>query len=160
MSVKHHSLKHYKDEHYKAIDEAKSYDDLKDIAIDVLKDMPQPIGEVCGPASTGGLGSLQKNLEVIEKTTHKLADQGNSIFNWTPFEKRFQHLKNITGTHTKEKNQLLLDGFYSHVFKSGYIKKFYFIHGWESSHGATWEHQMAKELGIEIVYLPKNFLDE
>lgn len=159
MHPKHHSLRHYQEKHFSAIEDAKSYDDLKEIALEILKDMPQPIGEVCGPASTGGHGSLQKNLEIIEKTTHKLADQGEHIFNWLPFESRFQALKSSHGKDDHEKNQFLLDRFFLHIFNSGFVKKAFFINGWQSSHGASWERMQAERLGIEIVDLPADFLE-
>jgi hypothetical protein len=47
----------------------------------------------------------------------------------------------------------ILEEFYLPLYQSGRIKKFFFVSGWESSFGATWEHDRAKELGIEIHYL-------
>lgn len=159
MVEKHHSLRHYRDEHYFAMDNAKSYEELVPIAIEILKSMPQPVGQVCGPLTTGGAGSLKKNLEIFENTVHKLSDAGNNIFNQLPFEKPINAMRNNYGKHEDEKNQILLDRFYLYLFNSGLIKKLYFIHGWQSSHGAKWEREIAEKLGLEIIDLPKDFLD-
>lgn len=42
---------------------------------------------------------------------------------------------------------------YLPIFESGHVSRLYFIHGWQSSRGANWEHQQAERLGIEVVYL-------
>jgi len=157
---RHHSLKHYKDEHYKAIDTAETYEEMLETALDILKNMPQPISIVCGPISTGGLGSIEKNLENYEKVINKLCDEGKNIFNQVPFEKAIEKIHGKLEGTAWEKNQSLLDRFYLKIYKSGIIKKMYFIHGWESSHGAKWERELAGKLGIEIVDLPKDYLKE
>jgi hypothetical protein len=159
MSSMHHSLRHYKEEHYRTIEKAETYEELSEAAIDILKSMPKPIGIVCGPISTGGAGNIKANLEVFEKTVHKLADEGQNIFNQMPFEKGIKKLREKYGKLPEEKNQILLDRFYLLLYQSGLIKKMYFIQGWESSHGAKWERKVSKELGIEIEDLPGNFLE-
>ena len=160
MVVKHHSLKHYKDEHYKAIEDAKSFEELAAVAIDVLKSMPQPINHVCGPMSTGGLDNIEKNSIVMENTMHKLSDQGKNIFNWVPFNEAITRIRKQFSTHSEESNRQVVYKFYIHIFNSGLIKKLYFIHGWESSQGAKWEHEQGIQLGLEIENLPKDFLDD
>ncbi len=149
----------WKQPHLELLDKAENFSELKDIAIEVVKAMPQPIGQVCGPISTGGLGSIEENLKMMDKTILKLNDQQKNIFNQSPFEIPMQSMKTKLGTSLIEANQKLLDDFYLPIFESGHIKTLYFISGWESSHGARWEHEKAKELGIDIVYLPENFLE-
>ena len=160
MNSKHHSLRHYKEEHYQIIEKAQTYEELSEAAIDILKIMPKPIGIVCGPISTGGAGNIKANLELFEKTIHKLADEGKSIFNQMPFEKGISKLRDKFGNLPEEKNQILLDRFYHALYKSGLINKMYFMNGWESSHGAKWERKVSKELGIEIIDLPEDFLNQ
>ena len=43
--------------------------------------------------------------------------------------------------------------FYLPIFRSGVVSALYFMPGWESSNGAKWEHQVAEELCIKIIYL-------
>jgi hypothetical protein len=47
----------------------------------------------------------------------------------------------------------ILETFYHTMFSSGRIRKVYFIHGWESSFGARWEHDLCEKLKIEKIYL-------
>ena len=140
------------------MERADTYKDLSIIAMDILYNMQKPVLIVCGPISTGGKGNVQANLEVFHKTIQKLTDMDKNIFNQMPFEKHLGRLQAKSEGSKEEKNQALLDGFYKPLYKSGCIKKFYFIHGWESSQGARWERDMAKELGIEVEDLPESFL--
>jgi len=150
---------HWKSSHLKSLDKADNFVELREIAIEVLNTMPQPIGQVCGPISTGGLGSIKENLKIIDKSIIKLNNQQKNIFNYMPFEIPMQKLKLKTNLSREEANQKLLDDFYLPIFKSGFIKTFYFLPGWESSHGAKWEHEKAKEFGRDIVYLSEEFLN-
>jgi hypothetical protein len=157
---KHHSLKYYTDEHYKVIDDAETYEELLETALDILDRIPKPISMVCGPISTGGLGNIEANMKNYEKTLHKLSDEGKNIFNQIPFKKAIQKQFQKSGGTAKEKNQTLLDRFYLKIYSSGMINSMYFIHGWESSHGATWEREIAERFGIEIVDLDKMYLEK
>ena len=159
MSASHY-LKHYKKEHHEAMNNAQEYKHLLEVALDVLNSMPKPIGQVCGPVTTGGQGSVDKNLVLFEKAVHKLIDQGYNIFNQVPFEKPMQKIQiNSKKMEKHERNIELLEEFYKPIFESGLISTLYFIHGWETSQGANWEREQAKRLGIKIIDLPKDFLD-
>jgi hypothetical protein len=104
---------------------------------------------VTGPISTGGLGTREKNLEKFKQTIFDLYTDGHSLFDQTVFNGKFSRfVEHIDGYPMP-----ILEEFYLPIFKSGKIKKFYFIKGWESSFGASWEHDRAQELGIEIIYL-------
>jgi len=61
------SIKHYTEEHFNELEKALTYKDLFIIAEKVLKKMPPPVGQVCGPISTGGVGSIEGNLRQLEK---------------------------------------------------------------------------------------------
>ena len=87
----------------------------------------------------------------------KLINQGINIFDQAPFEEPMQRIKAESGKSVRESNQELLDKFYLLLFQSGLITTFYFLPGWESSFGASWERRQAKELGIEIIDLPEDF---
>jgi hypothetical protein len=81
-----------------------------------------------------------------------LNNSGHAVFDQVPFDSKFgQLITHITDRYPTE----ILDEFYLPIFSSGKIKKLFFIKGWESSFGARWEHDRAKELGIEIIYLNK-----
>ena len=134
-----------------ALETAQSFAELSQVAMKVLKRMPQPVGQVCGPISSGGLRSIEKNLKQFDETIAELISHGNTVFDQVPFEKYIFRLIE-TGRGTRDKDQLLKE-FYLPLFESGLVSTFYFIPGWESSNGAKWEYQQAKRLGIRIVYL-------
>lgn len=143
--------KYWKPADTAALETANSFAELSEIALRVLKRMPKPVGQVCGPISSGGLGSIPANLKRFDETIGELIKSGNKVFDQVPFESHFFRLiERGQGAH----GQGLLEQFYLPLFESGLVDTLYFIPGWESSKGARWEHAQAKRLGITIVYLP------
>ncbi len=159
MKVPRSDLPHWSEENFLALDRAENYSHLADIALDVLKRTPKPICEVCGPISSGGVGSVQGNLEVFQDVITKLQLEGDVVFSQVPFERSMQMIRDQSSLPKEESNLELLENFYGTIFESGFISRLFFIHGWESSHGATWERKKALELGIEVVDLPEDFLE-
>ncbi len=152
MKFSEKTKEYWKEKDWQDIEKAESISDLYVIAKRIIDRMPKPFIQVCGPIATGGLGSIEKNLNAFNDTIIKLQDQGFVVFDQMPFEAPMQKLKEKL---TKEDEYLfdILNDFYLPIFKSGIISQFYFMPGWESSFGANWEHKIAKELGIEIKYL-------
>lgn len=137
------------------LERATSFVDLVPPAMAVLGRMPQPIGQVCGPISTGGRGTIMANLAVFDATVDCLIQKGIIIFDQMPFEEHiFRIVENQWGSR---QNNLLLNEFYLPIFESGRICCLYFIDGWQSSEGATWEHEQARRLNMHIVYLAPDF---
>lgn len=121
------------------------------IANRILHRMPEPIVQVCGPIGTGGLGSVDANLNAFNIVIHELQSQGLNVFDQMPFEWPMQAIKfNLDASIYPE---AILTDFYLPLFESGLITALYFMKGWESSKGANWEHAKALELGIKIIYL-------
>lgn len=140
-------------ENLSQVKQARSFAELSGIAMEVISRMPQPIGQVCGPISSGGLGSIEANMQKFSETVQQLIAEGKNVFDQIPFENYIFKLID-SGQGTRSQNELLKE-FYLPIFESGLIKTLYFIPGWESFNGATWEHHKARELGIDIVYLTK-----
>lgn len=150
----------FEEHHLYAIENAKTYKELSLIALEIIKKMPKPVAQVLGPISSGGKGSIEENSNELRKFILKLKKEGNTMFNNLPFEKSLLRIRAF-GNHlsVEESNIVLLEEFYKPLFESGFIKKLFFVPNWESSHGARWEHEKAKELGIEIIYLDEDFLE-
>ncbi|MFH0831238.1 MAG: DUF4406 domain-containing protein [Parcubacteria group bacterium] len=111
--------------------------------------MPPHVGMICGPITTGGLGSIKANLQIFNETIDDLVSRGVNLFDQIPFEEHFARIKaQGNGYDTR-----LLNEFYLTLFESGQITRLHMIPGWQSSGGATWEHAQAQRLKIEIVYL-------
>ncbi|MEI6118971.1 MAG: AIR synthase related protein [bacterium] len=143
--------KYWTSEDIQALEEAKNYDDLLIIALRVLDRMPQPIVQICGPLTTGGLGSMEANMAEFEKAIFFFSQQGECVFDQIPFEEPMQRFKKDVIDGYDER---ILFDFYQPIFKSGKIKTMKFLPGWEKSTGANWENTQAKQWNIQTVYLP------
>lgn len=152
------SMKYWRFHNLLDLKKAENYSDLKEIALDVLQRMPQPIGEVCGPISSGGYGSIEENMKDFNKTIEKLIQRRYSVFNQMPFEIPMQRMKQESGLSKEEANSQLLGQFYYPIFDSGLIKRVYFMHNWKTSHGSRIERQRTIERRISIETLPADFL--
>lgn len=144
------------------MDKAETFEDLAEIAINIIKEMSKsglPIVEICGPISTGGLGSLEKNLARFENAIEKAIKNGLQVFNQAPFEVA---IKRLSDKYPKTDGYCMsiLDIFYRKVFESGYIKIALFLPDWQSSRGATWERKTVSDLGIEIREYPLEWLED
>ena len=146
---------HWKKKHFKKLEKIEDFKGMLDIAFDILENTPKPIAQVCGPISTGGKGSIEENLKMFPKAAEWLARKGHNIFFQAPFEAPIQRLKLKYSGYP----YALLDEFYRPIFESKLINTFGFLPDWRSSVGSKWEHKQAKRLGINIIYLPRNWED-
>lgn len=148
------TYKHWTPESLLSLDTLQTFAELREVAFMILKNMPQPITEVCGPITTGGKGSIEANLNEFGRAIGFLVGQEKNIFDQRPFE---THIARIRKNAQMEGYPYdLLEDFYLPIFESGLISEFVFLTGWEDSTGARWEHEQAKRLGINITYLPEN----
>jgi len=147
----HNTAQYWTEEDLEAIKKAKDFKELYLIADKILKIMPHPIVQVCGPIGTGGLGNVEDNLKAFDETIKYLQSKGLNVFDQMPFEWPMQVLKfNLSPDVYPES---ILTDFYMPIFESGLVSEFYFMPNWQTSKGATWEHEEAKRLGIKINYL-------
>ena len=145
------SLKYWEQDHYDKLERAITYKDLLIIAESVLNRMPAPVGQVCGPISTGGAGSVEKNLKRFKQAISGLQQQGIEIFDQVPFEAPMQRIK--SNREFDNYDDSLLHDFYLPIFESRLVHKLYFLPDWESSIGASWEHAQALRLELDIEYM-------
>ncbi|MCK9344584.1 MAG: DUF4406 domain-containing protein [Candidatus Pacebacteria bacterium] len=136
---------------FQKLEEATTIQEVFAVAKSVILRMPDSLAQVCGPITNGGKGSVEKNLEELDKAIDKLQKQGVLIFDQMPFEEPFRKIA-YRKTSTQHHDDVL-NLFYEPIFKLGKIKTFYFLPGWEGSKGAIWEYHKAEELGIKIVLL-------
>ncbi len=134
-----------------ALYEAKSIADIYTIAKVVLDRMPDHLAQVCGPITSGGVGSVEGNLQLLNEKIAQLQAEEVAVFDQMPYEETIHRVRNDpTLMQTYEH---VLSDFYEQLFLSGKITALYFMSGWESSRGACWEHEKAKEYGFDIKYL-------
>lgn len=150
------SIRHMRPEDVSAILVANNYSELAKVALTILGRMPaEEIGMVCGPVTTGGLGSPELNLWHFNAAIETLLVGGYPIFNQIPFEVTLARLEKASGNGYDER---ILTDFYAPIFESGFIKRQYFMYNWRTSRGAMWEHTHATNRGTKIIYLNEKHL--
>jgi hypothetical protein len=147
-------LRHFSETHLQLITTTERFEPLLEVALDVLACMPSGVSMVCGPMTSGGFGSLEKNLVHFERVIHILDARGEPVFTQLPFEAPMQRIKENVQYY--QGDMQLLESFYLPIFKSGYITRLCFITNWESSYGTRWEHDRALELNLERRYFKEN----
>jgi hypothetical protein len=149
---------HWHPSDYRALDTAKSFSDLSKLALGMTDRISGKIEMVSGPISTGGVGSAEGNKRVFEGIIEILiSESASNIFSQMPFETKMEELyRKWYAENPGEKYCWpILDEFYEPLFASGKVERLHFIHDWESSTGATWEHDNCDRWGIKRHYLPK-----
>ena len=142
---------YYQPEDFKKLELVASFSELFPIAEEIIKRLPPPVSQVYGSISTGGLGSMEKNMKRFEETIESLHRSGLTVFNQVPFETPMNRILAAKKSDGYD-HSLLLD-FYLPLFESGLVHVLHFLHDWQSSTGASWEHEQAKRLGLKIVSL-------
>ncbi len=156
MNIEHY--RHWNPRDHDALKDAKSFVDLAAIALDILRRTPGKAEMVSGPISTGGVGTIQGNRKVFEGVIEILIGESHrNIFSQMPFEDKMVelYLEWHRQNPAEEYCTPILNDFYEKVFLSGKVSALHFIHGWESSFGARWEHGNCDRWGIEKRYLPQ-----
>lgn len=149
---------YWKKQDLKGLKKARTFKQLAKVAIRVLRRMPQPIIQVCGPITTGGAGTVKGNIRIFQGVIKELQRSGKIVFNQISFEEPlWRIMKEFPRQWGKpnKKDLQLLEEFYGTIFRSGLLKELHFIEWWESSFGACWEHYEGGRLGLKIVFLEK-----
>jgi len=149
--------RHWTDDERALLVHAKTMHDLAHIAERVLERMPQPIHQVCGPLSTGGLGCLRQNAARFEYAVHELDRRGYSVFNQMLFQDRMTEILPEVPADG-EYHWEILTVFYERIFQSGRVRQLWFIPGRDSSRGTCWEQRRTQTLGITQVDYPYEWL--
>ena len=141
---------------------AGSFAELAEIGIEHVRRMGNNVEVVCGPISTGGLGSSEKNFEVFVGAIRAFKTMGHNLFDQSPFEFGLGKLRQKwEAEHPDDTGYCMpiLTEFYGPVFETGLIRTAWFIPGWQSSFGASWEHDKMIRQEIEIRYLAPEWIE-
>ncbi|MEK7080032.1 MAG: hypothetical protein AAB901_01970 [Patescibacteria group bacterium] len=151
----------FTDEEASAIAFAESFEAAAQVAVAALARIREAGGEIaqiCGPISTGGLGSRELNMQRFRNAIACALSAGRVLFDQRPFE---DAIARLSPDHSAENyDARILEEFYRAVFTSGHITRILLLPDWESSHGARWERSLAVELGITIEDYPIEWLLE
>lgn len=142
---------------HRKITNAKSIDDLVDVAKERLKLIPEDEGFITGIGSmhTGTDRTYDHNLTIFDfaytesKSVHKLP-----IFYQLAFQEDFQRLRREYNGKDSDFLDELFNKFYKPIMHHKNLKKVLLMPGWHKSHGATQEFNMLearKALGLNLV---------
>lgn len=134
------------------IEKIDSFEDLSSLAVEILQRTPTPVALVCGPITTGGLGSEAQNARFFSEAISFLRQKGWVVFDQMLFHEAIQRIS--SAMPPVEYRLEILDVFCEGIFRSGVIKQAFFLPGWQSSRGATWERDRLEVLGIPIQDFP------
>lgn len=152
-----HPLLYFSDQELLEINQAPSYSALCVYALEVLKRMPPDVCMVCGPITTGGLNSPEANLRRFSGAIDLLHRHNYNVFTQMPFEEPMHRIQSQDPPGTS--GLVLLNEFYLPVFSSGKVTRLCFLPGWQTSFGASWEHDRAIDLGLVRKYFRDDFED-
>lgn len=117
---------------------------------------------VCGPISTGGRG-VEANMEIFSATIRTLLADGQPIFSQAPYEERIfffrKRWQESDPANAGKYYERILHDFYLPLFETRIIRRGWFLPGWKSSRGATWERGKLREFGAECTDLDEKWVD-
>lgn len=153
------SCPYWTDAYQKAACACTSFKEIGNVALDVLRSMPQPVCQLCGPISTGGLGSRERNTALFTRAIDELRTRGCNPFDQFPLQNAMNAISDTWHRSNPEALYCmpLLEDVYYPIFSSGLITKAFFLPDWETSFGARWEHATLSRLGIEIQDFPREW---
>lgn len=150
---------HLTAEEREALEAASSYEEAAMVAIDHLRRLCieyGPLVQICGPISTGGLGSRERNLKRLSRyvdACHKM--QEFPIFNQLHFEGIVKRFSPEHGPQSYDPR--ILPNFYEPVLRQGFITRLYFLPDWKTSEGAKYERWLGERFKIEIQEYPEEW---
>lgn len=138
--------------------EARSFHDLLGVALPLAARLPKPTIQLSGPVTTGGHGSVEKNVAVFRAATELLGRDGHTVFDIMVFHEAMVRLidEQSRNTYCFE----LLEIFFAGIIGSGHISAVHFLPGWEQSTGSRWERDFCVKNGIPIVDLSSEQITE
>lgn len=154
--------RHWTSEELASLDRVSNFHQLADVAIGVLSRMrsctKEPIVQICGPMTTGGLGRLDWNMAFFEHALKVALKRGLVVFNQIPCQRAIGRIVKLYPVRAY--CQEILDIFYRKVFESGHVGRTLFLPAWRSSHGASWERDLMTSLTIVAEDYPLKWLIE
>lgn len=147
-------LQYWTEEDIAALDAATKFGQLVDVAYHVIARMAKPVGMVCGPLTTGGMGNTEANMAHFGHAIAYLRRKGFSVFSQLPFQQAMSEIKNSMREGAVE---ALLNEFYLPLLQLNLLSYLVFLPGWQESVGASWEREKALEFGIPILDLPESW---
>jgi hypothetical protein len=143
---------------YRDIERADCFEAIGEKAVEVLRRMPQPVSQLCGPISTGGLNCVHRNLVLFKRCVEELRIQGLNPFDQIPLQIGFMRLAKLWHMENGEGYCLpILHVVYRRIFESLRVARTFFLPYWWKSYGTTWEGQTVTRLSIPCHGFPRHW---
>jgi hypothetical protein len=123
---------------------------LKNLFSDMWDEGVTQIGYISGIITAEGSENIPKNILRLERFTADIRRKSSfPVFSATDvFDDELFARLSLTGAKNAD-----YEVFWRQVLSSGFVTHMYMTPRWEISHGASDEHQMAKNLNMEIIYI-------
>ena len=113
-----------------------------------------PVGYVAGAISSDDREIVVHNIERLAQYTEQVRKKSSfPVFSATDIFTDQLYERMRVGEMPKDQRERDFQKFWRLILGSGYVTDLYMTPGWEQSKGATDEHETARTLGINIVYL-------
>ncbi len=150
---------HWTEAHIESLRAARTLEEAGHVGVTILERMRvtgREIIQICGPMTTGGLGTLPKNMERFALAIERARGQGLLVFDQIPFQ---QAIIRVTDHHDGGAYCTdILEVFYRRILGCGHVSRALFLPGWESSRGARWEWEFVRSCGIPAELYPEAWL--
>lgn len=115
-----------------------------------------PIYQVCGPITTGGLGSTELNYALMRRAVAHLREEGYTVLDQTPLRPHVERLYRRWREMFPHAPYCyeILDEIYAPTIDSGYVEVYHFIPKWNESTGSVWEFRRVHRLGRKAQDFP------
>lgn len=145
----------WSDKYRQQLKTVNSFAECAQLAIEIIEKMPYPekICQVCGPISTGQNSFDQNIYNFAAAINYFSIENFNSTgliaFDQLPFE---FIIHRICQANNYQNYPPVIEELYQPIFKSGLIRNFIFLPGWEHSVGARKEYDIIVEQKLSISY--------
>ncbi len=123
-------------------------------AIERLKELPQPVVRVSGPLTSGGFG-YEENLRRFMLAQEKLRAKGYTIFDYFEGNHDERQIVDLEISDWKE----IMKHYHNPIMATRLITTVFMMPKWRESNGATWEHEFATTLGLQIRTIPDSWFE-
>lgn len=151
---------YWRPEDHLAARDAPSFRALGAVLYRILLRMPHGPGhtihQICGPITSGGLRDVEKNSLLMRHAVAYLRLKGHLVLDQTPLRPHVSRLYERWKHSVPGKSYCweILHEIYLPIIKTGFVRTFHFLPGWEGSLGARWEYQTVLARGYEARAFP------
>lgn len=155
----------WKEEQLHRMRTPRTFDGLGEVVVSIVREMAEDadgkLHQVCGPISSGGLGSMEDNLRVFQTSINVVSQRYQChVFNQLPLQDKLVELYLAWRAEYPKEEYCwdILEKVYGPIFRSDCIEVGHFIPRWHTSTGTRWERETLQELDILMKEIPEEWI--